>query len=71
MLMNLGGHKVNAKCPNCGFTIKIILDEAKKGITKVCPGCKKNVKLVDKNNSIKQAEKSLDTLMNDIKKMFK
>lgn len=32
--MNLGGHKVNAKCPNCGFTIKITLDEAKRELLK-------------------------------------
>jgi transcription initiation factor IIE alpha subunit len=73
--MDISNHIIETECPSCHSKVSFTMDQAEKEETILCPGCKKEINLVDKNGSVKQAhidvEKGIKDLEDEIKKLNK
>lgn len=73
--MDISNKKIEFECPNCHSKVSITLEQAEKEEIVVCPGCKKNIQLSDKDGSVKQSkhdiEKGIKDLQEEIKKINK
>ncbi len=73
MPLDLGNAKISFKCPECGFSNTVTLNQVQRGQTIICSGCHRNIKLTDKDASTKRAveevEKSIDDLNRTIDKI--
>ncbi len=73
--MDISNQKIEFECPNCHSKVPITLGQAEKEEIVVCPGCKKNIQLRDKDGSVSQSrhdiEKGIKDLQEEIKKINK
>jgi predicted RNA-binding Zn-ribbon protein involved in translation (DUF1610 family) len=65
---DLGKTKISFKCPECGFSNSVTLNQVQQGQTVICSGCHKNIKLVDKDASTKRAVEGINKSIDDLDK---
>jgi hypothetical protein len=69
-MFNFGSQTIEFQCPECQFynvaSMKQIINKARI----ICRGCKINIQLSDGSGDIKNAEKQISGLMNEIEKLF-
>ncbi len=54
MSFDLGNVRISFKCPGCGFSNSVTLNQVQRGETIICSGCHNNIKLVDEDASAKR-----------------
>jgi phage FluMu protein Com len=59
---------IDLKCPECQVVNSVTLGQVQREETVTCVGCKKNIKLVDKDNSVAKAVSNINDAMGDLKK---
>ena len=59
---------IDLKCPQCQATNSVTLGQVQNEETITCVGCKKNIKLVDKDKSVAKAVSNINDAMGDLKK---
>ncbi|MDD4333415.1 MAG: hypothetical protein PHT51_04870 [Patescibacteria group bacterium] len=74
-MFDISQQKIDFDCPDCGAKNTITLEQAQNQETIVCVGCKKEIKLTDKdgsvNKSVSDINKAAKELENTIKKFGK
>jgi transcription elongation factor Elf1 len=63
---DLGKHRITFKCPECGFSNTVTLNQVQNEETIVCSGCHKNIKLNDKDSGTKKAIKDVNASMDEL-----
>ena len=69
--MDIYKAEIEISCPECKAKNNITLDMIAEGHTIKCVGCKKNIKLVDKDGSVKKSAKDIDSGIKDLQKSVK
>lgn len=67
MALDLGNIRISFKCPECGFSNSVTLNQVQQGQTIICSGCHNNIKLVDKDASTKRATEQINDSLDDLK----
>jgi peptide subunit release factor 1 (eRF1) len=57
---------VTFDCPKCGFPNEATTREFGDGTTIICRGCKEDIRLGDKDGSVKKAKKDLDQVFDEL-----
>lgn len=60
--MDISNHRVKLRCPNCSFETDVQLKQFIAEEIIICPGCLKEIKLIDENGSTSRAQKKLKNL---------
>ena len=58
-MFNIEEQKINISCPECSFENSVTLKQVKNQESVVCGGCKRSIKLVDKNGSVRKATEDI------------
>jgi hypothetical protein len=69
--MDIYKSKIEIPCPECKTKNGVTLGMIAEGHTINCVGCKKKIKLVDKDGSVKKSAKSIDSGIKDLQKSVK
>lgn len=67
MSLDIGNIRISFKCPECGFSNSVTLNQVQQGQTIICSGCQGNIKLVDKDASTKRATEQINDSLDDLK----
>jgi Zn ribbon nucleic-acid-binding protein len=59
---------IELKCPQCQAANSVTLGQVQREETVTCMGCKKNLKLVDKDKSVAKTVSKVNEAMDDLKK---
>lgn len=66
MPLDLGNARISFKCPECGFSNSVTLNQVQQGQTIICSGCHRDIKLVDKDASTKRVVEAVDKSLADL-----
>jgi hypothetical protein len=64
-------NSVTVECPNCQFQIDILIKQVIAEETIICPGCLKDIKLVDEGASFLHANREIINALDDLAKSFR
>ena len=59
---------IELKCPQCQVANSVTLGQVQREETITCVGCKKNIRLVDKDKSVAKTVSKVNDAMGDLKK---
>jgi hypothetical protein len=71
MKFNIDKAPIEIPCPECKFINKATFKDVTLGRRITCRGCKKTIKLIDKDGSFKQTSKSIRKSLDDLAKALK
>lgn len=63
--MDISTFPVKIPCPSCSFEIEVLLKQVIAEEVILCPGCMKEIKLVDENGSAKRAQSRINEALED------
>lgn len=66
MPLDLGNIRISLKCPECGFTNSVTLNQVQQCQTVICSGCHADIKLVDKDASTKKGLEKINKSLADL-----
>jgi len=66
MPLDLGNARISFKCPECGFSNSVTLNQVQQGQTIICSGCHCDIKLVDKDASTKRGVEAVNKSFADL-----
>jgi uncharacterized Zn finger protein len=69
--MDISNSSVKIQCPNCSFEIEVLLKQVIAEELILCPGCTKEIKLVDKDGSVSRAQAEIDEALEDFGRQLK
>ena len=70
-MKSIAKREFHFNCPGCKAPNRATLEQVVNQETVICSGCKKNIKLNNKNGSTKQAVSSVDKSIEDFKDKIK
>jgi len=70
-ILNLDKIQIDIPCPKCNYQNKVSFQDIKKQVTIICRGCLREIKLVDKEGSVKQSTKKINSSLNDLHNTIK
>jgi Zn ribbon nucleic-acid-binding protein len=65
---NITQRTIDLKCPQCQAANSVTLGQVQNEETITCVGCKKKIRLVDKNKSVAKTVSKVNEAMDDLKK---
>jgi hypothetical protein len=63
--MDLSNQIITIECPNCRFSIEILLKQVMAEEPIICPGCLQDIKLTDEGSSTQHAQRDLNNILGD------
>ncbi len=69
--LEIDSWEINFPCPKCKTKNKVSFAQIKRGDTIQCIGCKSNIKLEDKDGSVKKGIESIQRGFDDLERAFK
>lgn len=69
--MDISRVPVKMRCPNCSFEIEALLKQVIAEELILCPGCTKEIKLVDENGSVSRAQAEIDKAFEEFGRQLK
>lgn len=61
-LFNFLYEVTDIECPNCGYDIKVLIKQIVFEEMIICPGCLKEIQLIDENSALKGTLRSFEEL---------
>ncbi len=65
--MDISNLQVSIQCPNCSFEVEVLLKQVIAEEVILCPGCTKEIRLIDENGSASRAQAELNEVFLDFK----
>jgi hypothetical protein len=69
--MDISNIPIRIQCPNCSFEVEVLLKQVIAEEIILCPGCTKEIKLVDKNGSGSRAQGEINEALEDFGRKLK
>ena len=69
--MDISNVLVKIPCPVCSFEIEALLKQVIAEELILCPGCTKEIKLVDNNGSVSRAQAEIDNAFEEFGRQLK
>jgi uncharacterized Zn finger protein len=63
--MDISNFLISIQCPNCSFEVEVLLKQVIAEEVILCPGCTKEIKLVDENGSASRAQVEINEALGD------
>lgn len=70
-MLDIDKQKINISCPKCGFENSVTFKQIENQKSIICDGCRRSIKLVDKDGSVRRAIKNLKEETAKLKKSLK
>ena len=67
----LDNSKIQISCPECNTQFQVRLIQVANEETVTCPGCHKQINLVDKDKTVRKSLKDTDKAIEDLQKSLK
>ncbi len=64
-------NSITIECPNCQFQIEVLIKQVIAEETIVCPGCLKDIKLVDDGSSFLHANQEINNALEELTKTLR
>jgi Zn ribbon nucleic-acid-binding protein len=65
---DIAQRSIDLKCPQCQAANSVTLGQVQREETVTCVGCKRNIRLVDKDKSVAKTVSKVNEAMDDLKK---
>jgi hypothetical protein len=69
--MDISNIPIRIQCPNCSFEVEVLLKQVIAEEIILCPGCTKEIKLVDKDGSASRAQGEINEALEDFGRKLK
>jgi hypothetical protein len=63
--MDISNANIKIQCPNCSFEIDVLLKQVVAEELILCPGCTKEIKLLDETGSVSRAQAEIDNAIEE------
>lgn len=70
-MFDIGKHQVPAKCPACGHSNQVTLEQVSRQSVITCHSCRQRIALKDSGRSVGKSINDLNKSVNDIGSLFK
>lgn len=70
-MFNIDNQKIDVSCPKCSFKNSVTLKQIENQEGIICGGCRRSIKLVDQDGSVRRAIKNVNQEMNKLTKSLK
>jgi Zn finger protein HypA/HybF involved in hydrogenase expression len=67
-MMDLNEVEIDLKCPKCNFLQKVKMRQVSNEEKVICPNCKTEIQLKDKDGSTKKGIKNVNNAFNELQK---
>jgi len=69
--MDISYQVVNLECPNCTFVIEVLLKQVIAEEAVLCPGCLKEIQLIDEGGSARRVQSEIERALADLTRQFR
>jgi Zn finger protein HypA/HybF involved in hydrogenase expression len=69
--MDISYQAIELACPNCHYTVEVLLKQVMAEEKTLCPGCYAEIQLVDEGGSARQAQAEIDQALADLERQLR